>query len=75
MPPVPRLQLSSDFRKAVRADSRGIVRLATLAGFPAYTALTRLLTRPRVPGTALNMARVRELATAINFDGPVFRGQ
>lgn len=74
MPPVPRLQLSSDFRAAVLADPRGVVRLAHLLGLTSYTALSRLLYAPRISGTVLNQGRLRQLAAAINFTGEVFRG-
>jgi len=40
MPPVPRLQLSSEFRAAVFADPRGIVRLAHAIGLTSYTVLS-----------------------------------
>ena len=73
MPPVPSLALSSDFRAAVFADSRGVVRLAHSIGLTSYTALSRLLHARRLSGTALTQARMRQLATEINFTGEVFR--
>jgi hypothetical protein len=38
MPPVSRLQLTSEFRAAVYADPRGIARLATVIGLNRITA-------------------------------------
>jgi hypothetical protein len=72
MPPAPRLQLASDFRKAVLADPRGVVRLAALSGFAAYPQLSTLLHAPRVRATALTRDRLTALAAAINYTGKVW---
>ena len=74
MPRARRLPLTSEFKKAVRADARGIVRLAALAGFPAYTKLSTLLSVRRVRVTPLNDQRLRELAIHIEYTGEVYRG-
>jgi len=72
MPPVPRLQLTSEFRAAVFADPRGVVRLAHTIGMVHYPALSRMLHAPRIAGTALKRDRLRKLAEAIHFTGEVF---
>ena len=72
MPPVPRLQLSADFRAAVKADGRGIVRLAHLIGLTSYTQLSALLNKPRFKGSDLNQDRLRRLAEAVGFIGPLW---
>ena len=75
MPRVPRITLDPAFRKAVLADRRGIIKLAALAGFPAYTGLSRLLPRgKRLAGTALTQSRLRTLAQVLGFAGKPFRG-
>jgi len=74
MPRARRLPLTSDFKKAVRADQRGIVRLARLAGFPAYTKLSTMLGVRRVRVTPLNDQRLRQLASILGFTGEVYRG-
>jgi hypothetical protein len=74
MPRVPRLQLSSEFRAAIKNDPRGIVRLAHVIGLTSYTALSRLLHVRRISGTSLNQGRLHQLATAITYTGEVFRG-
>jgi hypothetical protein len=74
MPRARRLPLSSEFKKAVRTDARGIVRLAGLAGFPAYTKLSTLLSVRRVRVTPLNDQRLRQLASTIGYTGEVYRG-
>jgi hypothetical protein len=69
-----RRQLTSDFRKAILADPRGIVRLAQLSGFSAYPQLSKLLRARRFSGTTLNQSRLRQLAANIDFSGEVFHG-
>jgi hypothetical protein len=66
------LQLRSEFRQAVLADPRGVVRLAHGIGLNSYTALSRLLYAPRVSATTLAQARLRALADLIEFKGEVF---
>jgi hypothetical protein len=72
MPRHPRLQITAAFRDRVKNDPRGIVRLANLAAYPAYTHLTRVLNRPRVSGTALVQARLRVLAAVLGFTGDIW---
>jgi hypothetical protein len=68
MPRAPRLRLTSTFKEAVRADQRGIVRLAALAGFPAYPALSKFLHAPTVRGTALVRSRLEHLASVVGVE-------
>jgi hypothetical protein len=70
----PRLQLTADFRDAVRKDSRGIVCLAHALGVTSYPNLSHLIHAPRISGTALNRARLQQLAALVGFEGEVFRG-
>lgn len=75
MPRIARLSLTREFRAAVRADQRGIVRLAQVVGVVSYPSLSRLLTRVTIPATDLNRDRLARLASAISFTGEVFRGR
>jgi hypothetical protein len=72
MPRPPRLQLTAAFREALRNDPRGIVRLANLAGFPAYTSMARLTKPKRFAGTTLAQARLRQLACVMAFTGDIW---
>jgi hypothetical protein len=75
MPPVPRHQIAAEFRKAVYADARGVVRLSALAGFPVYTAMSRLFRKGRrFSATAANLDRLRKLAEVVGYTGEVSRG-
>lgn len=72
MPPAPRLQLTSAFRTAIKNDPRGVVRLATLANYPAYPLLGRVINPPRFSGTPLNLSRLRALAEVVGFTGDLW---
>ena len=75
MPRFQRLRISPEFRAAVRADERGIVRLAQLLDIPSYPVLSKLVSRPRFTATPLNRARLQQLASLVGFTGDVFRGR
>jgi hypothetical protein len=70
----PRLQLTADFRDSVLRDERGIVALAHALGINSYTNLSHLIHAPRISGSALNRARLQQLATLVGFEGEVYRG-
>ena len=70
---VPRRQLHADFVRAVRASGRSLVTLAALAGFTVYTNVSPYLNRRPVPVSSLNVARLRKLAAAIAYRGPIFK--
>jgi hypothetical protein len=44
------------------------VRLAALAGFPAYPALSKFMNAPNVRGTKLVRARLEQLATVVGVE-------
>jgi hypothetical protein len=69
----PRRQLHPEFRNAVYADTRGIIRLAPLVGYNAYHRLSTILNARRVPATPINIDRLHKLAAAVSFNGEVFR--
>lgn len=73
MPKNPRLRLTPEFVEIIRNDPRGLIRLAPLAGFPAYTSLSRVLNRRRAHGgSPLLQQRLRQLAQVLNFTGEPF---
>jgi hypothetical protein len=74
MPRFSRVAVTPEFRAAVRADERGIVQLAHVLGITSYPTLSRLVSKRRITATPLNRSRLQQLATAINFNGEVFRG-
>jgi hypothetical protein len=73
MPRAPRLQLTAEFRAAILNDPRGIVRLATVAGFGGgYPNFSVLIRAPRFRGTALVCSRLRQLAADMQFTGDLW---
>jgi len=69
----PRAQLQPEFKNAVYAHPRGIVRLATDAGFAYYGQLSIILNARRVPKTPKKLERLSKLAELIGYTGPMFR--
>lgn len=70
---VPRQPLHADFRAALRASGYSLATLAALAGIAVRQNLWTFL-HERVPVSRLNVERLRTLAVAVNYDGPVFEG-
>jgi hypothetical protein len=71
---VPRQSLHSDFVHAVRASGQSLVMLAARANFASKTQLSSLLTGDQpVRVTALNIERLRALAIASAYTGPIFK--
>jgi hypothetical protein len=75
MPHFSTLRITPEFRAAVRADERGIVKLALLLGLNNYTSLSTLVNcTTRFTGTPLRRQRLDALAQLIGFTGEVYRG-
>lgn len=70
----PRVELHPDFRNAVYADPRGVIRLGPLVGYFAYHRLSTILNARRVAWTPLNAERLQRLAALVGYTGEVHRG-
>jgi hypothetical protein len=62
--------LNPEFATAVR--THGVRALAAVAKCPYPTTLHWLLTVDLVPLSPLNVSRLKTVADAIGFDGPIF---
>ena len=68
----PRHRLDPRFVRAIRASDYRLVPLAAVAGYVAFSQFSRLLNSRDVAATPLTIARLRAVAAAISFVGPIF---